>query len=162
MAIQVKVQVEDFDVARAYQSIREAGGAKVGAIAAFVGLVRDRNEKAGDGSKVSTLTLEHYPGMTEKSIESIAEKAISRWPLLDLHVYHRVGRLAPTEQIVLVLASSAHRDAAFAGAEFVMDYLKTDAVFWKKESTEEGDHWIQSTSSDHARATEWDKTNRRD
>ena len=155
MPVHVKVQAEDFDVGKAYADIRSSGGANVGAIASFVGLVRDRNAKAGDGTEVSTLTLEHYPGMTESSMERIGAKALERWPIIDLHIYHRVGELSPTEQIVLVVASSAHRDAAFAAAEFVMDYLKTDAVFWKKEKTSEGEKWIESTSSDRARADQW-------
>jgi molybdopterin synthase catalytic subunit len=104
---------------------------------------------------VATLTLEHYPGMTESSIDSILERAEQRWPLLEIQVIHRVGTLAPTDQIVLVAVASGHRDAAFAAAEFVMDYLKTDAVFWKKEQTEAGTHWVQSTEQDHQRAREW-------
>ena len=155
MPIHVKVLHEDFDVGAVYDAVRAEGGAEVGAIASFVGLVRDRNAKAGDGSEVSTLTLEHYPGMTESSIEKIGAQAIERWPIIDLHIYHRVGELAPADQIVLVVASSAHRDAAFAAAEFVMDYLKTDAVFWKKEKTQGGEKWIETTSSDRSRAEEW-------
>ena len=155
MPVHVNVQAEDFDVGNVYADIRMSGGADVGAIASFVGLVRDRNAKAGDGSEVSTLTLEHYPGMTESSMERIGAQALERWPIIDLHIYHRVGELSPTDQIVLVVASSAHRDAAFAAAEFVMDYLKTDAVFWKKEKTSEGEKWIESTSNDRARADHW-------
>ena len=156
MSIHVKIQTEDFAVGDVYESVRLAGGPEVGAIASFVGLVRDRNAKAGDGSEVNTLTLEHYPGMTESSIEKIAAQAIARWPIIDLHICHRVGELEPSDQIVLVVASSAHRDAAFAAAEFVMDYLKTDAVFWKKEKTRHGEKWIESTNSDRTRAAQWD------
>ena len=155
MSVHVKVLQEDIDVGAVYEVVRTEGGAEVGAIASFVGLVRDRNAKAGDGSEVSTLTLEHYPGMTESSIEKIGTQAVERWPIIDLHIYHRVGELAPTDQIVLVVASSAHRDAAFAAAEFVMDYLKTDAVFWKKEKTQVGEKWIETTSGDRSRADQW-------
>lgn len=155
MSVHISIQTTDFDLAKVYAEVRKAGGANVGAVATFVGLVRDRNAKAGDGSEVSSLTLEHYPGMTESSIAGIAEKAIERWPILDLYIYHRVGELQPTDQIVLVVASSSHREAAFAAAEFVMDYLKTDAVFWKKEKTSNGEKWIETTTGDRERAKNW-------
>ena len=154
----IVIEEEDFDVNAVYQSLREHHGAAAGAIVTFVGLVRDTNLVTGDASAVSTLTLEHYPGMTERSIEKILDQAEARWPLLETCVYHRVGTMAPTEQIVLVAVASGHRDAAFAAAEFVMDYLKTDAVFWKKEQTASGQHWVQSTDADHARAKEWGET----
>lgn len=157
MSVFVAVQEEDFDFAQAYAEIRARDSVRAGAIASFVGLVRDRNAKAGDGSEVATLTLEHYPGMTESSIEAIGQKACERWSVLSLAIYHRVGRLEPGDQIVLVLASSAHREDAFAAAEFVMDYLKTDAVFWKKEQSEAGERWIESTSGDRERATNWQR-----
>ena len=99
--------------------------------------------------------MEHYPGMTEASIDNILDRAAVRWPLLELRVIHRVGTMHPSEQIVLVAAASAHRDAAFAAAEFVMDYLKTDAVFWKKEHTRAGTHWVESTEQDQVRARQW-------
>lgn len=153
--VQVGVQEEDFDLGQMYVQMRAAGGAATGAIALFVGLVRDRNERAGDGSQVASLTLEHYPGMTEKSMLAIAEQACERWPLVGVHVVHRVGTLPPEAQIVAVLVASAHRDAAFAGAEFIMDYLKTDAVFWKKEAAEGGESWLQSTEDDAQRAENW-------
>jgi molybdopterin synthase catalytic subunit len=151
----VIIQTEEFDIAGLYSDLRAQYGAEVGAVAMFVGLVRDHNAKAGSGETVSSLTLEHYPGMTEKSIERIIEEANSRWPLLDTWVIHRVGTMQPTEQIVAVLCASAHRDAAFAGAEFVMDYLKRDAVFWKKEVTGATSTWIESTQDDQQRLEKW-------
>lgn len=129
----------------------------IGAAVCFVGLVRDRNEKAGDGAQVETLTLEHYPGMTEASVEKILQEASERWPLLEVSVIHRVGELRASDQIVLAMAASAHREAAFAAAEFVMDYLKTDAVFWKKERSRDGDTWIQSVESDRSRRKAWER-----
>jgi molybdopterin synthase catalytic subunit len=161
VSVFIAVQEEDFDLGQAYEAMRERDGAQVGAIASFVGLVRDHNAKAGDGTPVSTLTLEHYPGMTEASIQSIAEKALVRWQLLSLAIYHRVGELQPREQIVMVLASAGHREDAFAAAEFVMDYLKTDAVFWKKEQTDSGSRWLESTDGDRARADLWQTDEKR-
>lgn len=151
----VLIQTEDFDLQELYSALRQAGGSDIGGIAMFVGLVRDRNSKAGSGAAVNTLTLEHYPGMTEQSIEKIISQAQDRWPLLGVTVVHRVGAMQPEEQIVAVLAASAHRAAAFAAAEFVMDYLKTDAVFWKKETTQLGERWIESTKDDQSRAAQW-------
>ncbi len=151
----ILVEEADFDVAAAYQSLRDRHGAAAGAVVTFVGLVRDLNEGTGDASSVSTLTLEHYPGMTENSIERILDQAEARGPLLVVRVVHRVGTMTPGELMVLVAVASAHREAAFAAAEFVMDYLKTDAVFWKKEQTAEGEHWVQSTATDHQRAQQW-------
>ena len=153
---------QDFSVEAEYQAIRSHHGADIGAIVTFVGLVRDRNPGSGDPSDVSTLTLEHYPGMTESSIEAILDQAEERWPLLEARVIHRVGVMRPSEQIVLVAVASAHRDASFAAAAFIMDYLKTDAVFWKKEQTSQGQHWVQSTSADHQRAKNWHKANQQD
>ena len=124
------------------------GGA--GALAAFIGLVRD---VGGDGE--STLELEHYPGMTENSIEAIVARAEERWDLGGALVIHRVGRLRPADQIVLVLCASRHRAEAFAACEFIMDFLKTDAVFWKKESDSEGSRWVESTRRDAERAAGW-------
>lgn len=147
----VRVQREDFDLGAEVDALR-AGNAKVGAVAAFVGLVRDLN----DGSGVSTLTLEHYPGMTEAALEEICAQARARWDLIDLLVIHRVGELAPLDQIVLVAVSSAHRGEAFAACEFVMDYLKTRAPFWKKERTPEGERWVEARSSDEEAAARWD------
>ena len=157
MQSQILIQEEDFSIGELYEQLRRQHGAAIGAIAMFSGLVRDRNAKAGSGSQVSTLTLEHYPGMTEKSIQTILDQADERWPLLQITVVHRVGTLKPEDQIVAVLAASAHRDAAFAAAEFTMDYLKTDAVFWKKEAAEEGETWVESTGDDQERAATWKK-----
>jgi len=151
----VCVQEADFSTDEVYRSMRAALGPSVGAIVSFVGLVRDRNLDAGDGSEVATLTLEHYPGMTEQSIVAILDQAQTRWPLLSTHVTHRVGTMAPTEQIVLVMVASAHREVAFAAAQFIMDYLKTDAVFWKRELTENSEQWVQSTRGDISRAKTW-------
>lgn len=154
--IEIIVQSEDFDVGDLYAAMRARRGAELGAVACFVGLVRDRNKKAGSGEEVSALTLEHYPGMTEKSMRRIAERVADRWPVQDLVVVHRVGTLQPADQIVTVLCGSAHRDAAFAAAESLMDYLKTDAVFWKREQSEQGSKWIESTADDRQRARRWE------
>jgi len=149
--VPVRVQREDFDLGAEVAALR-AGNAKVGAVAAFIGLVRDLN----DGSGVSTLTLEHYPGMTEAALEEICAQARARWDLLNLLVIHRVGELAPLDQIVLVAVSAAHRGEAFAACEFVMDYLKTRAPFWKKERTPQGERWVDARSSDDEAAARWD------
>jgi molybdopterin synthase catalytic subunit len=155
MLKQIVISQEDFDVGEVCRQMRASHGAALGALVVFTGLVREHNPHAGDGSEVATLTLEHYPGMTEVSIDKILERAATRWPLLEVRVIHRVGTMHPTDQIVLVAAASAHRDAAFAAAEFVMDYLKTDAVFWKKEQTRSGAHWVESTEQDRVRAGQW-------
>ena len=154
----ISIQQEDFDLAEEYQALRNRLGAQIGAIVCFSGLVRDRNPVAGDGCSVSTLRLEHYPGMTEQSILHIASAAEQRWPLLDWRIIHRIGDLTPSDQIVLVLVASAHREAAFGAAEFMMDYLKTRAVLWKKERSELGERWLDSTQADHERAEEWGTT----
>ena len=155
MDSRVQIQTEEFDVARIYEELREQSAGQAGAIVTFVGLVRDRNAIAGDGAKVDALVLEHYPGMTERSIAAILEKAQTRWPVPWVHVVHRVGKLLPSEQIVLVMAASAHREAAFAAAEFIIDYLKTDAVLWKREHTRLGQTWLKSTAQDAARVDKW-------
>ena len=147
----VRVMAEDFDLGVEWSALREALDGSSGAIAAFCGLVRQH----ADSATASTLTLEHYPGMTEPSIERIIDRAEARWPLDAIWVIHRVGELAPADQIVLVLTASAHRDAAFASCEFVMDYLKTEAVFWKKETRDGVSHWVESTDADHRRAAGW-------
>ena len=157
MRSNVVICEDDFDVAGVCSAIRSVHGAQIGALVTFTGLVRDRNPVAGELSNVSTLTLEHYPGMTEASIEKIIERAAARWPLLDVQVIHRIGTLQPGDQIVMVAVASGHREAAFAAAEFVMDYLKTDAVLWKKEQTREGAHWVQSSDNDHQRASQWER-----
>jgi molybdopterin synthase catalytic subunit len=146
----VRVQGEDFDAGAEIARLR-AGDGRVGAVAAFIGTVRDMN----DGSGVAAMTLEHYPGMTEKSLEAIVERARERWDLVDVLVIHRVGELRPTDQIVMVAVTSAHRGEAFAACEFVMDYLKTEAPFWKRESTPQGERWVEARTSDEAAAARW-------
>ena len=151
----IAVQEDDFDLTAQYRKVRALAGSDAGAIASFIGLVRDQNKHAGDGGQVRSLTLEHYPGMTESSIDVIIAEAESRWPLLATQVIHRVGTLQPQDQIVLVLVASGHRDAAFAAAQFIMDYLKTRAVFWKKELSTRGGQWIESTEQDRERSDKW-------
>jgi molybdopterin synthase catalytic subunit len=146
----VRVQTGDFDVAREIAALR-AGDPRVGAVAAFIGLVRDIN----DAAPVSTLTLEHYPGMTEKALARIVDEAKSRWSVYDALVVHRVGELKPTDQIVLVVVTGAHRGEAFAACEFIMDYLKTRAPFWKKEQTPAGERWVEARASDDDAAARW-------
>ena len=149
----VRIQQEDFDLGAEYAAVRaRAPGA--GAVATFCGCVRDLNEAAD----VAVLELEHYPGVTEASVEAVARDAAARWPLAALTVIHRVGRLGPGDQIVLVLTASAHRQAAFDANRFVMDYLKTRAVFWKKEHRSDGAHWIESRDDDHAAAAAWSRS----
>ena len=146
----VKVQTDDFDVAQLLADLR-SGKPQVGAIVSFVGLVRDIN----DGADVSTLTLEHYPQMTEKALQAIVDEAKQRWDIIDTVVIHRVGTLLPTDQIVLVAISSAHRQAAFSACEFVMDYLKTQAPFWKKETNSQGTRWVEARASDDEAQARW-------
>lgn len=146
----VRVQTEDFDLADEVAALRR-GNPKVGAVACFVGVVRDLNE----GDAVAQMTLEHYPGMTEKSIEKIIDEARGRWDIYDVIVIHRVGTLAPTDQIVLVAVSSAHRGEAFQACEFLMDYLKTRAPFWKKEETPGGSRWVDARAADDQAAARW-------
>ena len=148
----VRVQHEDFDVGAEVARLRRANP-KVGAVASFVGVVRDLNE----GDSVARMTLEHYPGMTEKAIEAIVAEARSRWDIIDVTVVHRVGELRPTDQIVLVVVASGHRGAAFAACEFIMDYLKTRAPFWKRVERADGGTWVEAKSSDDAAADRWTK-----
>ena len=146
----VRVQHEDFDVGAEIAAMRLARP-DVGAVAAFVGQVRDVN----GGAKVSSMTLEHYPGMTEKSLEAIVTQARSRWDIFDALVIHRIGTLQPTDQIVLVVVSGAHRGEAFKACEFIMDYLKTEAPFWKKEQTGAGERWVEARDSDETARSRW-------
>ena len=146
----VRIQSEDFDSGAEIATLRRDNPA-IGAIASFIGLVRDVNS----GDRVSELTLEHYPGMTEKALDKIVDEAKSRWDVIDVLVIHRVGVLQPTDQIVLVVVAGAHRGHAFAACEFVMDYLKTQAPFWKKEQTADGSRWVEARSSDDAAAERW-------
>ena len=151
MRSDVRIQPEDFSVAAEWEALRARTSGDVGAVASFVGLVRDRDPE----SEIQGLYLEHYPGMTEASIRKILDAASSRWPILDIVVIHRVGSLAPRDQIVFVQAAAAHRPAAFAACEFVMDYLKTDAVLWKRERVANGERWIEATSDDRRRIARW-------
>jgi len=148
--MRIRVQAEAFDLAAEVAALYR-DNPKVGAVASFLGLVRDINE----GEGVHTLTLEHYPGMTEKSLEDIVAEAGTRWSLLDATVIHRIGTLSPTEPIVLVAVASGHRGEAFAACEFIMDYLKTRAPFWKKEATPEGERWVDAREHDDHAARRW-------
>lgn len=147
----VRIQAEDFDLSTEINQLR-AGNPRVGAVATFVGTVRDQN----DGASVSVMTLEHYPGMTEKSLEEIIQKAKARWDIFDVLIIHRVGPLDIEDQIVLVAVTGAHRGEVFAACEFVMDYLKTLAPFWKKEVTSEGERWVDARLSDDEALKKWD------
>ena len=149
----VSVQEADFDVG-AETAALSAGRLDVGAVATFVGLVR-ADKLSGAGSEVSAMTLEHYPGMTEKSLDAIIAEAGGRWQLQGVRVIHRFGRLLPGDRIVFVGVASAHRGDAFAACEFIMDYLKTRAPFWKKEDTPEGGHWVDAREADDSAAARW-------
>jgi molybdopterin synthase catalytic subunit len=146
----VRVQVDDFDLSAEVARLR-AANPRVGAVVTFVGAVRDLN----DGADVSAMELEHYPGMTEQSIAAIIGQAMRRWALFDALVIHRVGPLKPMEQIVLVATTAAHRGEAFAGCEFIIDYLKTEAPFWKKETTPQGERWVDARVTDDAALATW-------
>jgi molybdopterin synthase catalytic subunit len=146
----VRVQTEDFDLTTEIAQLR-ANTPKVGAIVNFVGVVRDLNE----GEQIAEMELEHYPGMTEKALEDIITLARSRWDLFDALVIHRVGPLKPLDQIVLVAVTSAHRGEAFAACEFIIDYLKTQAPFWKKEQTPQGSRWVDARVTDDEAMKKW-------
>lgn len=148
---EVSVQAADFDVGAEIAGLGE-GRRDVGAVASFVGLVRDIN----DGSGVSAMTLEHYPGMTERAIEDIVAEARRRWSVLGARVIHRYGRLEPADRIVFVGIASAHRGDAFAACEFIMDYLKTRAPFWKREETPQGARWVDAREADDSAAARWE------
>lgn len=150
MANIVRVQTEDFDVGAEIRSLRE-GNPAVGAVASFIGCVRDMNE----GANVGLMYLEHYPGMTERELEKISAEACTRWDIFDTLVIHRVGELKPLDQIVFVAVTSAHRGESFAACEFIMDYLKTRAPFWKRESTPQGERWVDARATDDAAAERW-------
>ncbi len=147
----IVVQREDFDLGAEWAALRTACAGRVGAMAAFCGVVRDYAR----AESVSSLELEHYPGMTEQSIQSVVERAAARWPLDAVVVIHRIGVLAPGDQIVLVLATSQHRQAALEATAFLIDLLKTEAVFWKREVADTGARWIESTGEDHLRSADW-------
>jgi molybdopterin synthase catalytic subunit len=144
--VTVRVQREDFDIAKEIAQL-SAGRRDVGAVATFTGICRD------DG--ITAMTLEHYPGMAEAEIEGHVEEARARWPLMGVTVIHRYGRMVPGDNIVLVATASSHREAAFAAAEFLMDYLKTRAPFWKKEERAEGAGWVEARATDDAALTRW-------
>ena len=147
----VRIATEDFDAGREIATLR-GNDRRVGAVASFIGTVRDVN----DGERVSAMTLEHYPGMTEKALHAIVEEARTRFDILDALVIHRVGELAPTDQIVLVAVTSAHRGDAFDACRFIMDYLKTRAPFWKREATPQGARWVDARVSDDEAAARWE------
>ena len=146
----VKVQQEDFDVGLEISAFT-AGNTVIGAIASFIGTVRDVN----DGTDIAEMELEHYPGMTEKALEEIVAQARSRWDIIDALVIHRFGRLVPGDRIVLVVVTGVHRGAAFDACEFIMDYLKTRAPFWKKEITPLGSRWVDAREADDKAAASW-------
>lgn len=150
MSGRVSIQTEDFDLSTEVGRLRSQDQ-RVGAVCSFVGTVRDRN----DGQPVSTLELEHYPGMTEKSIEAMIDEAFRRFDIFGARVVHRVGVLQPLDQIVLVAVTSAHRGESFLACEFLMDYLKTQAPFWKKEQTPEGARWVDARVSDDVALARW-------
>ena len=147
---QIQVQTEVFDTAAIQETLRRTNP-KIGALVTFLGQMRDFN----DGDEVSTMTLEHYPGMTEKALQKIIDEADERWDLMGIHVVHRVGPLEPFDPIVLVAVASAHRGEAFQACEFIIDYLKTRAPFWKKESTSKGDRWVDARHTDNKAEERW-------
>jgi len=148
----VRIQTADFDLSTEIAALR-SGDLEVGAIVSFVGTVRDMNE----GSQVNSMELEHYAGMTEKSLADIIVEAKSRWSIHDALVIHRIGKMLPGEQIVLVAVTGQHRGEAFAACEFIMDYLKTAAPFWKKEATPTGEHWVDARITDDEAMERWRK-----
>jgi molybdopterin synthase catalytic subunit len=146
----IRVQPEDFDISAEIAHLK-AGRSDIGAIVAFIGTVRDQ------ASSVDEMTLEHYPGMTEAELQRIEAEACSRWPLQASLIVHRTGTLRPSDNIVLVATASEHREAAFRAAEFVMDYLKTSAPFWKRESGPQGARWVEASATDTAATARWKK-----
>ena len=146
----IRIQEADFDLTTEIENLRKAD-LQVGAVVSFLGTVRDMN----DGSQVKGMTLEHYPGMTEKALQEILDQAKARWDICQTLVIHRVGPLVPEDQIVLVAVSSAHRGEAFSACEFIMDYLKTLAPFWKKEDTPEGARWVDARVTDESAMARW-------
>ena len=149
----IRVQTEDFDLAAEYQLLRQAPqGELPGAVVTFTGLVRDLYK----GKTITAMTLEHYPGMTEKELTRIYDEAMARWPIQKTTIIHRVGRLMASDQIVFVGCASAHREAAFEATHFIMDFLKTDAPFWKAEETDAGINWVDARDSDRSALKKWD------
>ncbi len=149
---EIRIQEADFDLTTEISNLRK-GDLQVGAVVSFLGTVRDMNE----GSQVKGMTLEHYPGMTEKALQEIIDQAQARWNIHNALVIHRVGPLLPEDQIVLVAVTSAHRGEAFSACEFLMDFLKTAAPFWKKEETPEGGRWVDARITDEAAMARWEK-----
>lgn len=155
MSERVSIQTEDFDLSQEIMRLRHQD-ARVGAVCSFVGTVRDTRALTGQAQdQVQSMALEHYPGMTEKSIEAMIDEAHQRFDIYQARVIHRVGELAPTDQIVMVAVTSAHRGESFNACEFLMDYLKTQAPFWKKEQTPEGAKWVDARVSDDAALARW-------
>lgn len=148
--LDIRVQPDDFNVQQEYDALCR-DNAEDGAVVFFVGRVRDFNE----GDTVTAMFLEHYPGMTEKTLEDISYQARERWPLNRIRIVHRIGEMKPADQIVFVAVTSPHRGAAFAGAQFIMDFLKTRAPFWKKERTTDGDRWVEAKASDSKQEQRW-------
>lgn len=153
-SVKISIQQDDFNIQDECLALRE-GHQDIGALATFIGLVRDIDDAENQSGKVKTLTLEHYPGMTEKSLQKIAEEADRRWSILDVCIIHRIGTLAAAEQIVFVAVSSLHRQDAFSACAYIMDFLKTSAPFWKKSSTENGEYWVEARDSDTRAAENW-------
>jgi molybdopterin synthase catalytic subunit len=151
----IRIQQADFDIAQEIAALT-TGRTDIGAVVTFSGICRGSD--SGQGDATTALTLEHYPGMAEAEIARHADEAIARWPLTGLTIIHRVGRIVPGENIMVVLTASAHRQAAFQAAEFLMDYLKAHAPFWKREETAEGSGWIEAKSHDDAAAARWTKS----
>ena len=150
MLNRVSIQTEDFNLSTEVDALRR-DDKRVGAVCSFVGTVRDRN----DGASVSSMELEHYPGMTEKAIEAMIDEAVKRFDIFGVRVIHRIGQLQPLDQVVLVAVTSAHRGESFKACEFLMDYLKTQAPFWKKEQTPEGARWVDARVTDDAALAKW-------
>jgi molybdopterin synthase catalytic subunit len=151
--VTIRIQEADFDVAQEIATLSR-GRTDIGAVVSFSGICRGSD----DGKTLAALTLEHYPGMAEAEIERHAATAMSRWPLTGLTLIHRVGRIVPGENIVLVVTASAHRQAAFEAAEFLMDYLKANAPFWKREESADGTNWVEARQHDDAAAARWTKS----
>jgi molybdopterin synthase catalytic subunit len=154
--VTIRIQDADFDVAREIAALT-ASRTDIGAVVTFSGICRGQENLSGSGDATTALTLEHYPGMAEAEIARHAEEAMTRWPLTGLTIVHRVGRILPGENIMVVLTASVHRQAAFQAAEFLMDYLKAHAPFWKREETAGGSNWIAAKTDDDDAAARWDK-----
>jgi molybdopterin synthase catalytic subunit len=155
-AVTIRIQTADFDVAQEIAALTNSR-TDIGAVVTFSGICRGGQENLGAGDPTTALTLEHYPGMAEAEIARHAEEAMARWPLTGVTIVHRVGRIVPGENIMVVLTASAHRQAAFQAAEFLMDYLKAHAPFWKREETADGAGWIAAKTDDDEAAARWDK-----